>query len=113
MKTFLFGFLLAMNSIRYVYLVQSQKCKLSNNLKSEIRSYKPVIELIKRTVVDENGPLKNTTWTGLANFVDDFGSRLAGTDNLENAINFLLNEFVSSKLENVHGENATVPRWIR
>lgn len=88
-------------------------CDLSPALKAEIKSYAPIVELIKRNVVDENGPLKNKTWTNLANFVDDFGSRLAGTKNLENAIDFLLRKLAEAKLDNVHGEDVVVPRWVR
>lgn len=89
------------------------KCNLPSKLVKEIRSYHSVVQLIKEAVVDNNGPLKNTTWTELANFVDDYGSRLAGTKNLENAIDFLLKRLKSAKLDNVHGEEATVPRWVR
>lgn len=88
-------------------------CSVNSALKEEIKSYASIVKLIKKTIVDDNGPLKNMTYNKLAKFVDDFGSRLSGTQNLENAIDFLLNELKEAKLDNVHGENVTVPHWIR
>lgn len=95
------------------FILAPLKCHLNSKLVQEIHSYKPVVQLIKEAVVDENAPLRNSTWTELTNFVDDYGSRLAGTQNLENAIDFLLTRLKSAKLDNVHGENASVPRWVR
>lgn len=91
----------------------SLECKLNDRLRSEIHSYASTVDLIKRAVVDDDGPLKNATWFKLANFVDDFGPRIAGSQNLEDAIDNLLVEFKSAKLDNVHGENVTVPHWVR
>ena len=88
-------------------------CSLSAELVSEIRSYGKVVKLIEQFVVDERGPFRNLTWTKLANFVDDFGSRLSGTQNLETAIDFLKGEFVNFGLDNVHTENVSVPHWLR
>ncbi len=105
--------IILVTALRGAGTVLSLECSLSKTLKSEIRKYASIIDLIKRTVVDAGAPFKNTTWIKLANFVDDFGSRLAGTQNLENAIDFLLNELESAKLDNVHGENASVPHWVR
>lgn len=100
-------------SFSAVVLAKSN-CKVNKSLRAEIQSYKDVVQKIKRAVVDEDGQFRNFTWNSLATFVDKFGSRLAGTQNLEDSIDFLLNHFKNTyELENVHGEDALVPHWIR
>ncbi|XP_071943140.1 carboxypeptidase Q-like [Antedon mediterranea] len=59
------------------------------------------------------GKGKGQVYTRLADFVDTFGSRIAGSKNLENAIDYMLNTMKKAGLENVHGENVTVPHWVR
>lgn len=49
----------------------------------------------------------------LAEFTDKFGSRLAGTQNLENAIDYMVETMKSVGFDRVYTENATVPQWIR
>ncbi|MFQ6674176.1 MAG: M20/M25/M40 family metallo-hydrolase, partial [Fidelibacterota bacterium] len=49
----------------------------------------------------------------LAYLTDTFGSRFSGTQNLEDAIDWVLEEMERDGLENVHGEDVMVPRWIR
>lgn len=93
--------------------IDCDECNLSTELKTEIRMYEKVVERIYRHVVDDDGPFKSVTWNKLAEFVDDFGSRLTGSLNLENAINFLFNEFEKNKFENVHTEDVKVPHWVR
>lgn len=86
-------------------------CKLPNRLIKEILSYKSIIDkIINATTV---GEFKGKTWNYLANFVDKFGNRIAGSQNLENAIDYMLNMSKEHNLENVHGEKVTVPHWIR
>lgn len=89
----------------------NQQCKLSNKLKKEIASYKPIVNKIINAATA--GEFKGKTWNYLANFVDKFGNRIAGSDNLENAIDYMLNLSKAHNLENVHGENVSVPHWIR
>jgi carboxypeptidase Q len=88
-------------------------CNLSAELLSEIRSYEEVVRAIEQLVVDEYGSFRNLTWTKLANFVDDFGTRLSGSQSLEDAIDYLLDEFTSFGLDNVHTENVSVAYWVR
>jgi carboxypeptidase Q len=52
-------------------------------------------------------------WDRLGYLVDTFGPRFSGTENLENAIDWILEEMRSDGLENVRGEEVMVPRWIR
>ncbi|XP_044757116.1 carboxypeptidase Q-like isoform X2 [Coccinella septempunctata] len=84
---------------------------LSEFTKYEIASYQPVVNRLIREIV--NGQFKNSTYNELASFVDEFGNRLAGTQNLENAIDYMLERSKGKDLENVHGEDAPVQTWIR
>lgn len=59
------------------------------------------------------GKAQNQTYNRLAEFVDKFGSRLAGSQNLENAIDFMVDAFLRGGLENVHTEPVTIPHWVR
>lgn len=84
---------------------------LSAPLRKEIASYQPVVNKIIRNVV--NGRFKSSTYNELASFVDKFGNRLAGTKNLENAIDYMLERSELKNLENVHGEDAPIETWTR
>lgn len=44
---------------------------------------------------------------------DKFGHRLAGSQSLEDSIDYLVDEFQKAGLENVHTEDAPVPHWVR
>ncbi|MGD8815932.1 MAG: M28 family metallopeptidase [Acidobacteriota bacterium] len=52
-------------------------------------------------------------WQRLARLTDTFGPRFSGTQNLEDAIDWILEEMERDGLDNVHGEPAMVPRWVR
>lgn len=87
------------------------RCNLPQNLITEIRSYQSTVDkIIQETTV---GNSKGFTYNELENFVDEFGSRIAGSENLEDAIDYMLNASTAHSLENVHGENVEVPHWIR
>ncbi|MFQ5702768.1 MAG: M28 family metallopeptidase [Gemmatimonadales bacterium] len=49
----------------------------------------------------------------LSVMVDRFGNRLSGSENLERAIDWMLDEMRKDGLANVHGEEVMVPRWVR
>lgn len=89
----------------------SDECGLSEALKSEIQSYQPIVDRIAHEIL--NGKFKGETYNSLQHFTDKFGPRLAGSKNLENAIDFMLTEFENQGLENVHAEKAEVTHWIR
>ncbi|KAG5318171.1 CBPQ Carboxypeptidase, partial [Acromyrmex heyeri] len=86
-------------------------CHLPNHLIQEIDSYAPIVHRIINESMQ--GSFKGTTWQDLATFVDKFGPRFTGTQVLEDAIDYVLNKSISLGLDNVHGEPATVPRWVR
>lgn len=45
--------------------------------------------------------------------VDRFGPRFSGTENLERALDWILDEMRRDGLDNVRGEPVMVPRWVR
>ncbi len=49
----------------------------------------------------------------LAYLVDTFGPRFSGTRDLERALDWILETMEADGLENVHGEEVMVPRWVR
>ena len=49
----------------------------------------------------------------LANLVDRYGHRLSGSESLERAIDWILGEMRGDGLENVHGEQVMIRRWVR
>lgn len=94
-----------------IYNNEIEKCNLSNELVSEIQNYQPIANKIIDVVL--NGEYKNMTYKHLAEFVDKFGNRMAGTENLENAIDYMLEKLKDVYLENVHSEEVVIPNWIR
>jgi len=49
----------------------------------------------------------------LAELTDSFGPRFSGTKNLEDAIDWILEEMKKDGFENVRGEKVMIPRWVR
>lgn len=85
--------------------------KLPYRLKMEIANHQDdankIIDFLTK------GPGKQQVYNRLATFVDTFGSRIAGSANLEHAIDYMLDELNKDKLDNVHGEEVNVPHWVR
>ncbi|KAK7116317.1 carboxypeptidase Q-like [Littorina saxatilis] len=92
------------------YSVLDEKLLFQRSLAEIARVKSTTDHIIDFTV---NGKGQNQTYKRLAEFVDKFGSRLTGSQNLENAIDYMLNTLRSDGLENVHGEPVTVPHWVR
>lgn len=88
-----------------------QKCSLPPALVKEIASYQPIVNLIVNETL--NGVFKGRTYRTLDKFVSTFGPRIAGSDNLENAIDFMVETLNANNLENVHTEPVLVPKWVR
>ena len=55
----------------------------------------------------------NAAWNRLAELTDTFGPRLAGSENLERAIEWAVAEMKKDGLENVRTEPVMVPHWVR
>lgn len=49
----------------------------------------------------------------LAELTDKFGHRLSGSESLERAIDWILDQMKRDQLDNVHGEPVMVPHWVR
>ena len=79
--------------------------------RAEIQSYQSVASQI----IDFSlrGPGQNQSYDRLATFTDTFGARLSGTQNLENAIDYMLKVLEKDGLDNVHGEEVQVTHWVR
>lgn len=88
-----------------------EECKLSRKLKNEIQSYQPIADRIVKSVL--SGQYKDMTYNHLVEFIDKFGNRMSGTENLENAIDYVLDMSEKYGFDEVRGEEAQVPYWIR
>lgn len=88
-----------------------RKCSLPDDVVADIQSYQSTVNKIIEILT--TGDLKGKVYDGLVTFVDKFGSRLTGTENLENSIDYILDLLNHRGIENVHGENVTVIRWNR
>src|SRR4051794_4982844 len=55
----------------------------------------------------------SAAWKRLAELTDTFGSRIAGSEALERAIDWTLQRMRADGLENVRGEPAMVNHWVR
>lgn len=87
------------------------ECNITKKLRDEIQSYSSIVNKIIKAVVD--GDHKGTTYSRLATFIDKFGPRFTATQNLENAIDYMINKSSQFDLENVRYENVTIPHWVR
>ncbi len=55
----------------------------------------------------------SAAWNRLAYLTDTFGPRFSGSENLERAIEWILEEMQRDGLQNVRGEPVMVPHWVR
>ncbi|XP_065187047.1 carboxypeptidase Q-like [Sycon ciliatum] len=59
------------------------------------------------------GAGKHQVYDRLATFTDTFGNRLAGSLTMQHAVEYMIGTMKHDGLDNVHGEPAMVPNWIR
>lgn len=97
MRTFI-SILLFLNSFT---LLHSQEISIAGQYRFQAD------RLIQRALSD------STAYERLTELVDLFGHRLSGSQSLEDAIDWILEEMRSDGLENVRGENVMVPHWVR
>lgn len=93
------------------YIASNGECNLPESIRSEIAGYQSIVNNIIQEIV--NGKFAGDTHESLAKFCDTFGPRMSGSQNLENAIDYMKKQFNDAGLENVHTENASVPHWER
>ncbi|XP_053668881.1 carboxypeptidase Q-like [Anopheles marshallii] len=86
-------------------------CELPSGLREEIAQYQPVVDSIFQHIV--SGEYAGKTWQSLLEFTDRFGPRLTGTKQLEDAIDYAVQEMIAEGLDNVHTEEAVVSHWQR
>ena len=73
------------------------------------QAYGATAERIVNAALADSG----AAWSKLARFVDYSGNRFTGSAALERGIDWLLAEMKRDGLENVRGEPAMVPHWVR
>ncbi len=55
----------------------------------------------------------SSAWERMAELTDRFGHRLSGSESLERALDWILEEMRRDGLDSVRGEPVMVPRWVR
>ena len=73
------------------------------------RQYRAIADRIIDGATSDNA----AAWNKLARFTDFSGNRFTGTQALERGIDWVLAEMKRDGLENVRGEPAMVPHWVR
>ena len=63
--------------------------------------------IINRSMADSQG------YDRLGEMLDTFGPRLSGSTNLEQTLEWIKDEMARDGLDNVHGEDVMVPKWVR
>ena len=63
--------------------------------------------IIDRAMSDSQG------YDRLGEMLDTFGPRLSGSTNLEKTLEWIIDEMNKDGLDNVHGEEVMVPKWVR
>lgn len=93
------------------YVDVDGNCAMPTKLLTEIQSYQPIVNRIAQEIL--NGTYTGDTWNSLSEFIDEFGPRFSGSKSLERSIDYMVDKLREVGLENVHTENATIPRWQR
>ena len=70
--------------------------------------YRTVADRIIDAALADSGAYRR-----LAELADRFGPRFSGTDNLERALDWIIDQMKRDGLERVRGEPVMVPRWVR
>lgn len=72
------------------------------------REYQPIADRIIAAATADSA-----AWDKLAELTDGFGNRISGSEALERAIDWIIARMKSEGLDNVRGEPAMVPHWVR
>jgi carboxypeptidase Q len=76
----------------------------------------PSIALHYREVADrliDAALADSSAYARLTELVDRFGHRFSGSESLERALDWILEEMREDGLENIHAQPVQVPRWVR
>lgn len=111
MKTHILTAVLILHSLVPCTVSANNSTLKIDQIRKVVQTYQDIAnEIIDLSVY---GKAQNQSYNRLANFTDKYGYRLAGTENLENAIDYMLTQLQLDGLENVHGEEAMIPHWVR
>ncbi len=102
MKPFLFVILL------FIALVDDSWARQAESQQDVTAAYRATADQIIDAALADNA-----AWNRLARLTDTFGPRFSGSENLELAIDWILEEMKADGLENVRGEDVMVPHWVR
>ena len=102
MKPFLFVILL------FIALVDVSWARQAESQQDVTAAYRATADQIIDAALADNA-----AWNRLAHLTDTFGPRFSGSENLELAIDWILEEMKADGLENVRGEDVMVPHWVR
>lgn len=80
-------------------------------MKADVRNHSAVASNILQMFL--HGSARNETYEKVADLVDKFGNRPAGSPILESAIDYIVEKLKNESFDNVHTENVTVPHWVR
>ena len=70
--------------------------------------YRPAAESIMSAAMRDSA-----AWNRLAELTDRFGNRISGSEALEHAIDWIIDQMRRDGLANVRGEPVMVPHWVR
>ena len=83
----------------------------SSAIEREISAMEPVLAQLLE--LSTNGAEKGASYNRTADYVDYWGHRISGSQNLEDAIDSLAPALRAEGLSNAHYEPAMVPHWVR
>jgi len=72
------------------------------------KEYKKTANSIIQEALKDTATFERLTYLG-----DRFGHRFSGSQSLEDAIDWIIEEMKSDGLENVRGQDVMVPHWVR
>ncbi|XP_043194131.1 carboxypeptidase Q-like [Amphibalanus amphitrite] len=85
-------------------------CELPARVRDNILRYRPQVDRIIEAALGDRH--RHAAYNGLEDFVERFGARPSGSDELEAAIDFMKKKAEGDGFK-VHTEEVMVPRWVR
>jgi carboxypeptidase Q len=85
---------------------------LTQPFEAQAQSIVPRYQAVADRIIDA-ALADSSAYQRLAALVDRFGHRFSGSENLELALDWIMEEMRRDGLENVHGEQVMVPHWVR
>lgn len=85
-------------------------CVVSSELAAQplVDRYRPAADRIIAAALADSA-----AWNRLAELTERFGHRFSGSASLEQAIDWIMVQMKADGLDNVRGEPAMVPHWVR